>query len=391
MNRTPDTHVMEALPEDAGTALLLARAWSPEAGGPVPLLIRDGHVLDISALAPTISQLCEGPNLAARLRAAAGRDLGPVSTVFAPPAWARNDTDAGLALLSPVDLQCIKACGVTFAVSVLERVIEEQAGGDLRAAERIRATLAERLGDRLSDVTPGSAEAADIKRHLIEEGLWSQYLEVAIGPDAEVFTKAPPLSAVGWGDWIGIREDSEWNNSEPEIVLVCNSRGKILGASLGNDMNLRDFEGRSALLLGKAKDNTASAAIGPFIRVFDEDFTLDDVRSAEVSLEVNGDEGFHFRDASSMTLMSRDPEDLVAQTCGDNHQYPDGFALYLGSLIAPTQDRDGAGKGFTHHPGDRVTVASPQLGALSNEVTWSSHAPRWEYGIGALLEHFRSR
>lgn len=377
------------LPDDVRRALLVGRAWSSQAGGPVPLLVRDGQAFDISVLAPTVSQLFELPDVVARLREVPGTVLGEASRDLGRERWVAPE--APLRLLAPVDLQCLKACGVTFAVSALERVVEEQARGDFEAAENIRRSLQESLGRRLADVRPGSEEAARIKSELLAEDLWSQYLEVAIGPDAEVFTKAPLLSAVGWGDWIGIREDSNWNNSEPEIVVVCNSSARIVGATLGNDVNLRDFEGRSALLLGKGKDNNASAALGPFIRVFDRNFSLDDLRAASVTLTVEGRDGFRFSDRNSMAGMNRTPEDLVAQTCGPDHRYPDGFALYLGSLVAPTRDRDEPGKGFTHHPGDVVTVSSPQLGSLVNQVTHSSEAPPWRFGVAALMENLARR
>lgn len=377
------------LPEDAENALLVGRIWSQQSGGPVPVLVRNRVVFDISALALTVSQLFEMPDVAARLRAFRGVEIGPAAEVLQPVCWAEKAT--GVKLLSPIDLQCIKACGVTFAVSVLERVVEEQAGGDKDAALRIRKSLEGSFGSRLAKVQPGSAEAASIKQQLIAEGLWSQYLEVAIGPDAEVFTKAPTLSSVGWGDLIGIREDSAWNNSEPEVVLVCNSKARVVGASLGNDVNLRDFEGRSALLLGKGKDNNASASIGPFIRVFDEGFSLDCVRRARVALSVSGEDGFHLRAESSMELMTRDALDLVGQVCGKHHQYPDGFALYLGSLIAPTQDRGEAGKGFTHQPGDVVKIESAQLGCLLNKVSYSSRAPHWNFGLVALMTYLARR
>jgi fumarylacetoacetate (FAA) hydrolase family protein len=381
------------LPEDVVDGLLVGRVWSEEAGGPVPVAVIHSVVYDISQLAPTVSQLFEIPDLADRLRTFKGVKLGAADEVFAPVSWQQTSPGqrSGLKLLTPIDLQCIKACGVTFAVSVMERVVEEQAKGDWQRAEEIRQRLAESFGDRLADVVPGSTEAAGIKQQLIAEGLWSQYLEVAIGPDAEVFTKAPTLSAMGWGDWVGIRQDSAWNNPEPEVVLVCNSQASIVGATLGNDVNLRDFEGRSALLLGKGKDNNASASIGPFVRVFDSNFDLDGVRKASVSLQVEGEDGFRFREESSMQKMTRDPEDLVAQTCGRDHQYPDGFALYLGSLIAPTQDRGEAGKGFTHAPGDVVIVASAQLGSLVNKVAWCDEAPRWQFGLTALMQNLAQR
>lgn len=378
------------LPEDVDYALLVGRVWSDAVDGPVVVAVIDSVVYDISRLAPTVSQLFELPDPAASLRSFKGEKLDAVAEVFAPVSW-QESAASKLKLLTPIDLQCIKACGVTFAVSVMERVVEEQAAGDWQLAEKIRQKLTESFGDRLAKVVPGSDEAAAIKQQLIAEDLWSQYLEVAIGPDAEVFTKAPTLSAMGWGDWVGIRQDSAWNNPEPEVVLICNSRAQVVGAALGNDVNLRDFEGRSALLLGKGKDNNASASIGPFIRVFDKGFDLNSVRNARVSLQVKGEDGFEFRAESSMTLMTRDAEELVAQTCSRDHQYPDGFALYLGSLIAPTQDRGEAGKGFTHATGDVVTIASAQLGSLVNKVTYSAQAAPWQFGLGALMRNLAQR
>jgi fumarylacetoacetate (FAA) hydrolase family protein len=280
---------------------------------------------------------------------------------------------------------------VTFAVSALERVIEERARGDVAAAHSMREALEQQVGTQIGVVRPGSPEATRLKHALLAAGLWSQYLEVAIGPDAEVFTKGPVLSAVGWGDWIGVRSDSRWNNPEPEIVLVCDPAGRAIGATLGNDVNLRDIEGRSALLLGKAKDNNASCAIGPFIRLFDGGFTLDHVRTAEVTLEVQGDEGYVLRGASSMRLISRDPLELIGQTIGRHHQYPDGFALFLGTMFAPIEDRDTPGLGFTHRRGDLVRIASERLGTLENRVTHCEHAPPWTVGIAALMRNLASR
>ena len=316
-----------------------------------------------------------------------GEDLGAIDTLEFAADWS---DDAGIRLLSPLDLQCIKASGVTFAVSALERVIEERARGDAAAAAAIRSGLNARIGGDLKDLRPGSPEAEAVKEALIADGLWSQYLEVAIGPHAEIFTKAPVLSSVGWGASVGVRADSDWNNPEPEIVVVCDASGKARGASLGNDVNLRDFEGRSALLLGKAKDNTASASIGPFIRLFDARFTMDDVRRARVRLEVEGPDGFHMEGESPMSLISRDPEELIAQTLSA-HQYPDGFALYLGTMFAPVEDRDVPGRGFTHKVGDRVRVSSARLGVLDNIVTTCDRAAPWTLGVGALMRNLAGR
>jgi fumarylacetoacetate (FAA) hydrolase family protein len=309
-----------------------------------------------------------------------GRRLFPMDELF----------DGSARLLAPVDLQVVKAAGVTFALSAIERVIEERARGDASAAGAVREMIESRIGGGIRSVVPGSAEAARLKAVLIEEGLWSQYLEVAIGPDAEIFTKAPVLAAVGWGADIGVRSDSHWNNPEPEVVLVANSSGDAVGASLGNDVNLRDFEGRSALLLSKAKDNNASCAIGPFIRLFDDGFGMDDVRSATVRLEVEGADGYRLSGTSSMSEISRDPEELVRQAMSEHH-YPDGFALFLGTLFAPVQDRDSPGRGFTHKEGDIVRISTPKLGTLVNRVTTSKAAPPWSFGIRDLMNNLAAR
>ena len=378
--------MLDSLPRDWRQATLLGRLLTRE--GPTPILVRRGRVLDVSAFAPTTAEF------AARWRGESdvpGQDLGDLEAMRLEAVWDRKDGQQGATLLSPVDLQCLKACGVTFATSAVERVIEERARGDVGAAQSVREALEQRVGTQISAVRPGSPEAARLKEALLAAGLWSQYLEVAIGPDAEVFTKGPVLSSVGWGDWIGVRSDSRWNNPEPEIVLVCDPAGRAIGATLGNDVNLRDIEGRSALLLGKAKDNNASTAIGPFIRLFDPGFTLDHVRTAEVTLEVRGDEGYVLRGASSMRLISRDPLELISQTIGRHHQYPDGFALFLGTMFAPIEDRDTPGLGFTHRRGDLVRIASERLGTLESRVTNCEHAPPWTVGIAALMLNLARR
>jgi fumarylacetoacetate (FAA) hydrolase family protein len=359
------------LPKDWRKGHFLGRLG--HAAGPIPILVANGVAYDMSRVAPTVSLLI------ARLPldAATGEALGLLSALDLP-------------LLSPIDLQCVKACGVTFALSAIERVIEEHARGDARAAVEIRERLEGRVGGSIRSVVPGSAASAALKQALIVDGLWSQYLEVAIGPDAEIFTKAPVLSTVGAGAEIGVRSDSTWNNPEPELVLVVDPSGRAVGATLGNDVNLRDFEGRSALLLGKAKDNNASCALGPLVRLFDDSFTLDHVRQAQVSLEIDGPEGFRLEGVSSMDQISRDPIDLVRQTLSE-HQYPDGFALFLGTLFAPVQDRDERGQGFTHKVGDVVTIATPRLGRLVNRVTTSKQAPPWETGIAAFMANLAGR
>ncbi|MEJ0026269.1 MAG: fumarylacetoacetate hydrolase family protein [Rhizomicrobium sp.] len=368
------------LPRDWREATLAGRLDFGE--GPTPVLVRDGHVLDVSRAAPTMAALLDGWT-----GAAGGRDLGEFADLGLTEAW-KGQSKAKL--LAPIDLQCVKAAGVTFAVSAVERVIEERARGDAGKALAIREALKERVGSDLRAVKPGSPQAVKLKSALIADGLWSQYLEVAIGPDAEIFTKGPLLASVGWGDYIGIRSDSDWNNPEPEIVIVCDRNGKAVGASLGNDVNLRDFEGRSALLLGKAKDNNASCAIGPFLRLFDDRFTMDDVRNAVLELEIQGEDNYRLEGRSTMAEISRDPLDLCRQAMSE-HQYPDGFALFLGTLFAPTQDRDTPGRGFTHKVGDVVRVSTPRLGVLENKVTTSKEAPPWNFGVGDLMRNLARR
>ena len=370
------------------TGTYVTRVWLAGVG-PALAHLRGDTLYDItSKTAPTMRDLLELPDISAHLATVEARAIGPLVTITAASNEAKGEVTH---LLSPADLQAIKACGVTFARSMIERVIEERAAGDPTRAATIRTRITEAIGTTLQTLRPGSPESAKVKQMLIAEGLWSQYLEVGIGPDAEVFTKSPPMASVGQGASIGLHPISKWNNPEPEVVLAVNSKGHILGATLGNDVNLRDVEGRSALLLGKAKDNNASAAIGPMIRLFDDSFSLDDVRQLTLTLTVHGADGFHLEGRSSMAEISRDPADLVAQTIGTHHQYPDGFMLYCGTMFAPVQDRDGPGQGFTHHLGDLVTIATPALGNLTNTVRLSTQAPPWTYGTAALMRNLAQR
>ncbi len=370
------------------TGCFVGRAWSPDAEGPILVTIRDGRLYDITTKAcATMRDLLELEVPADFVRAAEGRDLGALENVLSLSEPGRSQ----LHMLAPIDFQAVKACGVTFARSMIERVIEERAAGNPDRAASIREKVSQIIGASLRDLKAGSQDAQRVKSALIEEGLWSQYLEVGIGPDAEVFTKAQVMSSVGTGAAVGLHPISKWNNPEPEIVLAIDSEGRVKGAALGNDVNLRDVEGRSALLLGKAKDNNASCAIGPFIRLFDETYTIDDVRNAELDLRVEGNDGFVLHGKSSMKEISRDPLDLVAQTRGAHHQYPDGFVLFLGTLFAPVEDRDALGQGFTHKVGDIVTISNDKLGRLVNTVKLSTECPPWTFGASHLMRNLAAR
>ena len=375
------------LPEDADRAALVARVHSPEQDGPCVAAVRGGRVVDLTAVAPTVSDLMERDDAAEVVREADGGHVWRLDGLLEAPAGRRDVPH----LLAPVDLQVIKAAGVTFARSLLERVIEERTGGDPAQAARVRARVGEVVGGTLDGIRPGSPEADRAKELLVSEGLWSQYLEVGIGPDPEVFTKAPVLSAVGTGADIGVLGASVWNNPEPEVVLVVDSRGRVRGATLGNDVNLRDIEGRSALLLSRAKDNNASCAIGPFIRLFDEGFDLDTVRGTDVDLRIDGTDGYVLHGSSSLREISRDVLDLVAATHGPHHQYPDGFVLFTGTMFAPTEDRQAPGAGFTHEYGDIVRISSPRLGTLVNTVVPSEQAAPWTFGVRALMRGLARR
>ena len=378
------------LPDDGTAGTLVGRVWLPSEAGPSVVAVRDGGVYDVTSRFPTVSALAEEADPAAALRHAEGTRIGDLDAIAANTPPGGRDS-ARPWLLAPIDLQVLKAAGVTFAVSMLERVIEERARGNPASAAAIRAEVVRLVGDDLSKLKPGSAEAMRLKDVLISQQAWSQYLEVGIGPDAEVFTKAPVLSSVGTGMDAGLHPKSSWNNPEPEVVLVVSSRGRIVGAALGNDVNLRDFEGRSALLLSKAKDNNASCAIGPFVRLFDRSFGLDDVRRMDIAMTVVGEDGFVLEGHSSISKISRDPEDLVSQTIGPTHQYPDGFALFLGTMFAPVKDRDVAGEGFTHKRGDIVTIAAPKLGKLVNRMLPSDECEHWQFGLGALMRNLAGR
>ncbi|MCI5069500.1 fumarylacetoacetate hydrolase family protein [Acidovorax sp.] len=381
----------QVLPDDGLQGTLVGRVWVPSgaAPGPAVVALRPEGVFDLSAHYPTVSTLLDTLAPAEAARSATGQYLCSVEDLLANSLPGARDTTRPW-LLAPCDLQVVKAAGVTFAASLIERVIEEQARGDATRAQGLRSQVIGLIGENLADIRPGSPEAMRLKALLQDKGLWSQYLEVGIGPDAEVFTKAPVLASVGCGDDIGIRSDSAWNNPEPEVVLAVNSRGQIVGATLGNDVNLRDIEGRSALLLGKAKDNNASCALGPFIRLFDASFGLEQVRKETVHLRVAGADGFELRGINTMASISRDPTDLVAQTLAA-HQYPDGFMLFMGTLFAPIEDRDQPGSGFTHHLGDLVSIQSAWLGGLHNRVAHSEAAPPWRFGLRAFMANLAQR
>ena len=378
------------LPADADQAILAGRVWRPDVGGPSIVRIAKGRVIDVTRDAPTMTRLCEAADPATKLQSLEGDDLGPLNAILAnTPEASRDETKPWL--LAPIDLAAVKAAGVTFARSMVERVIEEQAKGAPEKARVIRAEVERLLGGDLKRLKPGSPQALALKKTLIEAGAWSQYLEVGIGEDAEIFTKAQPMSAVGHGMEAGLHPRSTWNNPEPEVVLVVASTGRIVGGTLGNDVNLRDFEGRSALLLSKAKDNNASASVGPFIRFFDGGFTLDSVRAMDVALDVKGEDGFQLTGKSSMKEIARDPADLVAELIGKTHQYPDGAVLYLGTMFAPTEDRGSPGMGFTHKAGDVVTISAPALGRLTNRMVMADKARPWTFGTAALMRNLARR
>jgi fumarylacetoacetate (FAA) hydrolase family protein len=371
------TLLSQLLPTDRIGAAFVGRILTDE--GPCVVAVRGDELADLTPITPTMADLLERPD---------AREIA--TNGFTGRTWSLDDP--AVRLLAPIDLQVIKAAGVTFAVSMVERVIEERAAGDPQRAQEVRARVQSAIGGSIADIQPGSAKATAVKEALQAEGLWSQYLEVGIGPDPEIFTKAPVLSAVGAGAPVGVLERSAWNNPEPEVVLVAAPDGRAVGAALGNDVNLRDFEGRSALLLGEAKDNNASCAVGPLIRLFDDAFTMADVAAADVSLRIEGaDDGFELTATSSMSQMSRTLPELLSHTCGAHHQYPDGFALFTGTMFAPTEDRDAPGMGFTHHEGDVVTISTPLLGILINTVTSSEAAPPWEIGIRALWRNLAGR
>jgi fumarylacetoacetate (FAA) hydrolase family protein len=379
------------LPDDGCSGTLVGRAWLPgDPGGPAVVAIREAGVFDLSRLAPTVSELCNAPDPVALARSTEATRVGDLGPILANSRWDRRKADLPW-LLAPVDLQALKAAGVTFARSMLERVVEEQVKGDPGRAAATRERIEAVVGADLRSVKPGSEAAARLKEHLVAQGGWSQYLEVGIGPDAEIFTKSQPMSAVGQGSEVGVHPASRWNNPEPELVLVVNAAGRIVGATLGNDVNLRDVEGRSALLLGKAKDNNASCALGPFIRLVDGSFGVDDMRAADIELTILGEDGFRLTALSSMREISRDIEDLVRHTIGAHHGYPDGFVLFCGTMFAPVVDRGEAGLGFTHQRGDTVAIGTATLGTLVNRVEQCTRIPLWDFGTGALLRNLGAR
>ena len=376
------------LPNSPETAKLVGRVWRP-GKGPCVVILRDGVLIDVTESVVSMADFLDN-DPAGRFDTLTGETVGTPEDLVLDPAAMGYHADRPC-LLAPCDFQALKACGVTFAQSMVERVIDERTSGDPARADELRSRIGALIGDSLSNIEAGSEKAAEVKAALIAEGLWSQYLEVGIGPDAEVFTKSQPMSSVGYGAQVGVNRISDWNNPEPEVVLAVDSQGNIRGATLGNDVNLRDVEGRSALLLGKAKDNNASCSIGPFIRLFDAAFTLADVENATLTMSVTGTDGFHMSGRSNMAEISRKPANLVAQTMNKSHQYPDGFMLFLGTMFAPTQDRAEKGSGFTHKPGDVVEISTPLLGTLRNTVVHCDEAAPWTFGTRALMRNLAGR
>lgn len=376
------------LPEDIEDGAFAARVMTAE--GPVVVGLLRGAAFDMTPAFGTMARWMEEEHPAAAIRTRGAPLALDLAALVANSAHDARDP-AKPWLLAPVDLHAVKAAGVTYVRSMLERVIEERCRGDASLAAAVRIEVRDIIGDDLANLVPGSAEAARVKEALVAKGWWSQYLEVGIGPDAEIFTKCPPMAAVGLGAKIGVHPKSQWSNPEPECVMVVNSRGRIQGATLGNDVNLRDVEGRSALLLGRAKDNNASAALGPMIRLFDDGFSLEDIRRAEIALTISGRDGFALEERGAVGSISRDPTELVAQMIGAHHQYPDGAVLYLGTPFSPSKDRGAPGMGFTHREGDVVRIASPRLGALVNEVDRTDECPPWTFGTGALFASLARR
>lgn len=381
--------VIDLMEDPEFTGTYVGRVWNPDVAGPSPVLVTEGRVRDLSSVYPTMRDLIESFDYTG-IRAIKGHDIGPVSVIL-NNSWHSNRNPKLPWFLSPFDLQVVKAAGVTFVSSMIERVIEERALGDIARAADFRSSILEVLGGDLRELKPGSDEAAALKDFLVKQGMWSQYLEVGIGPDAEIFTKGPCLSTVGFGAEVGVAASSIWNNPEPEVVLAISSRGEIVGASVGNDINLRDVEGRSALLLPKAKDNNASGSIGPWLRLFDKEFTIDDLRVAKISMTVTGDDAFRLEATADLAEISRDFEQIVSQLIGTHHQYPDGAALFLGTPFAPIEDRGAIGKGFTHHLNDIVSISTPAIGGLVNQVQSSESCPPWEFGIHSLMTNLASR
>jgi len=390
MTSTPKLSATECVPRDA-SALLIGRAWLPAEDGPSVVAVRGDEAVDLTGSYPTVSHLL---NVARpdELRTAI-KDapvVGRLDPIVSNSMEGHRDRSRPW-LLAPCDLQAVKASGVTFVASLLERVIEERARGNPGLADGARREIQAIVGPDLRGIRPGSPEAARIKDVLIARDMWSQYLEVGIGPDAELFTKCPPMAAVGLGARVGIHPASVWSNPEPELVLVVNSAGAIVGVTLGNDVNLRDVEGRSALLLGRAKDNNASCAVGPFVRVLDPGYPLEAARRLSFETTVHGLDGFRVTHTTHVSEISRDLADLASQAHSRYHQYPDGLLLFVGTMFAPVDDRGAPGSGFTHKMGDVVSIAAPELGRLVNEVVTCDQAEPWSFGTGALMANLARR
>jgi len=383
----PKLTAAQVLPSDGYAGTLVGRALFPGVfPGPCVVAIREDGVHNISGTVPTMAQLLNAPNPLATLQRALRNCvyLGPLESLLENSTPSTHDPLKPY-LLTPIDLQAVKAVGLTFVNGLLQRFADDN-GGAATVAKMEKAA-----GVALGKILPGSEEAARLRTALMEDGLWNDTLEVGFGPDVELFTKAQPLSAVGTGAEIAVLPTSKQTFAEPEVVLMLNADGKICGATLGCDMTARDVEARSLLLLGRAKDQNATCAVGPFIRLFDQTFSLPNVQGMNLTYAFEGADDAVFTDTGSMDQIGRGLITLARQVVNEHHGYPDGVALFTGCMFKAPSSRGASDTPFTHQVGDVVIIKASPLGTLINRVNTTDKVRPWSFGMSDLMANLANR
>jgi len=197
------------------------------------------------------------------------------------------------------------------------------------------------------------------KKARMEESDFSAtaYDRVYDAPRPEIFFKSLPEKVAGPGDPVGIRKDASWNVPEPELALVINSVGRIVGFTIGNDMSSRDIEGENLLYLPQAKVYDRSCAIGPVILV---GTTESEIRECVISMTIHRDEACVFQGETSLNHIKRPFEELAGYLCR-SQSFPTGAILLTGTGVVP-------GDHFTLHAGDLIRIDVTGIGRLENHV-----------------------
>jgi len=376
------------LPPKWEKGTFFGRAMVPGVGASVVALNSHGNLIDITPFVVASSVLCNNPRMLEVLREARehGENIGGIGEVLANTNRSDNQVPY---FLAPIDFQAAVGAGVTYINSWLERVVSAHP-----KLPDLRAQLIAIIGGDNLVVKPGSDTAQKVMEFLESMGIDDDYTKPAFGTHAEIFDKAMSCDAVGPGH-ISMRTDAPKRGapptavgSESELILIVNKNAKIVGYTVGNDFSAGGFENASHLYLPKAKHYDGSAGMSPLVRVPDESFTAENATSLNITLFVEGRDGFVLRAARkegqvgllspgrsySTGEISRPHTELADQALAVNrHEF--GRAVYCGAGYIPTMNREDPERPtkfneFTHRPGDTVSIiASDWLAGCVHVVT----------------------